>query len=184
VARGDGRAFPSQDGVCFALEGGYSGVAEEADGGTKELGNACTVNSQPLFITSNSDTQDTANVYNSTPKTPDRRTYACGYNWLGDPCWTPLSQPCTLDLSRRARPLNTNTSNSKYLHTLYTLHQARTLPNPSDLRTTHSRSTRAVPPCCGRRSACHALRVRAAPARHQAAPRELAATDRPLRAPP
>ena len=89
-----------------------------------------------------------------------------------------------LDLSRRAGPLNTNTSNSKYLHTLYTLHQARTLPNPSDLRTTHSRSTRAVPPCCGRRSACHALRVRAAPARHQAAPRELAATDRPLRAPP
>jgi len=42
VARGDGRAFPSQDGVCFALEGGYSGVAEEADGGTEELGNACT----------------------------------------------------------------------------------------------------------------------------------------------
>ena len=27
----------------------------------------------------------TANVYNSTPKTPDRRTYVCGYHWLGTP---------------------------------------------------------------------------------------------------
>jgi hypothetical protein len=44
--------------------------------------------------------QFTANVYNSTTKTPDRRTYVCGYNWLGDP-WTPLSQPFTrLERSR------------------------------------------------------------------------------------
>ena len=142
-----------------------------------------------VFYTCNSDTQDTANVYNSRHrKTPDRGVHTCavtnsGSGTPGPPYHSHVLMH-VLDLSRRAGPLNTNTSNSKYLHTLYTLHQARTLPNPSDLRTTHSRSTRAVPPCCGRRSACHALRVRAAPARHQAAPRELAATDRPLRAPP
>ena len=50
--------------------------------------------SQTMFITM---------VYNSTPKTPDRRTYVCGYNWLGDP-WTPLSQ--AYSISRRAGPLN------------------------------------------------------------------------------
>jgi hypothetical protein len=32
----------------------------------------------------------TVNFYKSTPKTPDRHTYVCGYYWLGDP-WTPLS---------------------------------------------------------------------------------------------
>ena len=43
--------------------------------------------------------QFTANVYNSTTKTPDRRTRV-RYNWLGDP-WTPLSQPFTrLERSR------------------------------------------------------------------------------------
>ena len=32
----------------------------------------------------------TINFYKSTPKTPDRHTYVCGYYWLGDP-WDPLS---------------------------------------------------------------------------------------------
>jgi hypothetical protein len=52
----------------------------------------------------------TANVYNSTPKTPDRRTYVCGYHWLGDP-WTPLSQPYSI--SRRGPGL----------HSVFHLHQ-------------------------------------------------------------
>ena len=37
VAWGDGRAIPSQNGICFRLEGGKSGIAKEADRGTKDL---------------------------------------------------------------------------------------------------------------------------------------------------
>ena len=37
VAWGDGRAITSQNGICFRLEGGESGIAKEADRGTKDL---------------------------------------------------------------------------------------------------------------------------------------------------
>ena len=37
VAWGDGRTIPSQNGICFRLEGGKSGIAKEADRGTKDL---------------------------------------------------------------------------------------------------------------------------------------------------
>ena len=40
VAWGDGRAIPSQNGICFCLKRRQPGIAKEADRGAKDLGHA------------------------------------------------------------------------------------------------------------------------------------------------